>query len=122
MELTPRQAKEHVRQLLAHEPENAQGKDAPAISVREMWTHLFEQSLQGNMTQVQFVKGVQQFCQHGNGRDDDRVDYDALCNHVVRMGRAFNALVQQRAKEDEGKFAPLLAELKKYFKELSDER
>jgi hypothetical protein len=94
----------------------------PAISVKELWNHLFELSLQGNMTHAQFVKGVQLVCQHGNGKDDDRVDYEALCRYVIRMGRAFNALVQQRAKEDEGKFPPLLTELKKYFKALTEEK
>eukprot|EP01032_Pedospumella_encystans_P016863 gene16863-19219_t len=107
-------------QIRCNETEMTQ-KD-PAISVKEMWNHLFELGLQGGMNHVQFVKGVQLVCQHANGKDDDRVDYEALCRYVVRMGRAYNALVQQRAKEDEGKFAPLLAELKKYFQSITDEK
>jgi hypothetical protein len=107
-------------QIRCNETELTQ-KD-PAISVKEMWNHLFELSLQGGMSHAQFIKGVQLVCQHGNGKDDDRVDYEALCRYVIRMGRAFNALIQQRAAEDEGKFAPLLVELKKYFKDLSQEK
>jgi hypothetical protein len=107
-------------QIRCNETEMTQ-KD-PAISVKEMWNHLFELGLQGAMAHVQFVKGVQLVCQHANGKDDDRVDYEALCRYVVRMGRAFNVLVQQRTKEDEGKFPPLLAELKKYFKDLTEEK
>lgn len=107
-------------QIRCNETELTQ-KD-PAISVKEMWNHLFELGLQGGMTHVQFLKGVQLVCQHGNGKDDDRVDYEALCRYIVRMGRSFNALLQQRAAEDEGKFQPLLTELKKYFRDLSEEK
>jgi len=107
-------------QIRCNETEMTQ-KD-PAISVKEMWNHLFELGLQGGMSTTQFIKGVQLVCQHANGKDDDRVDYEALCRYVIRMGRAYNALVQQRHKEDEGKFGPLLAELKKYFKALSEEK
>jgi Ca2+-binding EF-hand superfamily protein len=103
------------------ETEHLQSKD-PAISVKEMWNHLFELGLQGGMTAVQFLKGVQLVCRDGNGKDDDRVDYDALCKYTIRMGRSFNSLVQQRSAEDEGKFAPMLLELKKYFKDLSQEK
>lgn len=103
------------------ETEQLQSRD-PAISVKELWTHLFELSLQGSMTQLQFLKSVQLLCRDSSGRDDDRVDYDVLCKYVIRMGREFNALVQKRIAEDEGKFGPLLAELKKYFKDLSQEK
>ncbi len=107
-------------QIRCNETELTQ-KD-PAISVKEMWNHLYELGLQGGMTHVQFLKGVQLVCQHGNGKDDDRVDYEALCRYIIRMGRSFNALLQTRAAEDEGKFTPLLVELKKYFRDISEEK
>lgn len=94
----------------------------PAISVKELWNHLFELDLQGTMTPPQFLKGVQIICQNASGRDDDRVDYNALAKNIIRMGRSYNTIVQQRAKQDEGTFAPLLLELKKYFKDLAEEK
>jgi Ca2+-binding EF-hand superfamily protein len=94
----------------------------PAISVKELWNHLFELNLQGNMTQPQFLKGVQLVCRDSSGRDDDRVDYNALAKYVVRMGRAYNAAVQKRTKEDEGKFGPLLLEIKKFFRDIAEEK
>jgi len=94
----------------------------PAISVKELWNHLFELNLQGNMTQPQFLKGVQLVCRDSSGRDDDRVDYNALAKYVVRMGRAYNTLIQKRTKEDEGKFGPLLLEVKKFFRDIADEK
>jgi len=106
-------------QIRCHETELTQ-KD-PAISVRELWNIMFEASLHGSMTQLQFMKGLVIICQHGTGKEDDRVDYEAFCKYIIRMGRAFNNLVQQRNKEDSEKFPPMLEELKKYFKGLSQE-
>lgn len=93
----------------------------PSITVKEFWTILFELGLQGNMSQLQFVQGVQLLCERGNGKEDDRVDYEALCRYIVRMGRAYNQLVQDRAKEDEKLFWPLLEEMKHFFSALADE-
>ena len=50
------------------------------------------------------------------------MDYESLVKLVIRMGRAFNSLVQDRARQDDLTFPPLLDELKKYFQELSRER
>ena len=58
----------------------------------------------------------------GDGKDDGRVDYETLGKLVIRMGRAFNAIVQERNKQDEEKFPSLLADLKLYFQELSKEK
>ena len=38
------------------------------------------------------------------------------------MGRAFNAIVQERNNQDDEKFPSLLADLKSYFQELSKEK
>ncbi len=97
-------------------------RNQPSISVKEFWTLLFEKRLQGAMSKAQYVKGVQFVCSEGNGRDDDRVDHETLCRYVVRMGRGFNQLVQERARADEGRFFPLVADLKKYFKDLAQEK
>ena len=94
----------------------------PSISVKEMWHLLFELGLQGGMTHEQFVRGVLLVCERSTGKDDDRVDFEALCRYVVRMGRAFNSLCQERAKADEGRFGPLMAELKEFFSGLADEK
>ena len=60
--------------------------------------------------------------QGGEGKEEDRVDYESLGKLVIRMGRAFNAIVQEKTKADDEKFPPLLNDLKKYFQELSKEK
>jgi Ca2+-binding EF-hand superfamily protein len=91
------------------------------ISIKEFWNILFELKLQGNMQKQQYLKGIQLLCLHGNNRDDDRVDYSTLCKYVIRMGRSYNGLLQEKRKEMEKNFHPLLMELKRYFKQLCDE-
>jgi hypothetical protein len=98
-------------------------RNQSSISSKEFWNILFEKRLQGGLSKAQFVKGIQLVCAEGSGgRDDDRVNYEMLCRYVVRMGRGFNQVVQERARMDEGAFAPLVAELKKYFQDLSEEK
>jgi hypothetical protein len=77
-------------------------------------------NLRGGMRAEQFAKGVSLFCQRQDAADDDRVDFEALCRNIVKMGRAFLQLLQEHARRDEGKFQPLLDDLKKYFEELTN--
>jgi Ca2+-binding EF-hand superfamily protein len=104
---------------LCHETEMTTNEQD--ISIKELWNILFELKLQGNMSKTQYLKGIQVLSLHGNNRDDDRVDYSTLCKYVIRMGRSYNGLLQERRKEMEKNFHPLLIELKKYFKQLCEE-
>jgi Ca2+-binding EF-hand superfamily protein len=97
-------------------------QNQPGVSVKEFWNLLSEFKMVGSMSKSQFIKGIQLVSEAGNGRDEDRVDYAALVKVAVRMGRAFNAQLQEREKEVDKQFAPLLADMKKFFKGLCDER
>eukprot|EP01038_Epipyxis_sp_PR26KG_P005601 gene5601-7730_t len=102
--------------------DSAYAVDDSNVTVKDLWNILFELGLHGVMTTSQFIKGIQFLSRNGHGRDEDVVNYDALCSYVIRMGRAFHSLVQERSKIDESKFVPLAADLKKYFKDLSEEK
>lgn len=92
------------------------------ISVKEFWNLLYELRLQGSMSKQQFVKGIQLVCVAGHGGDEDRVDYSSLCKYAIRMGRAYLAKIQEKNRETDKNFAPLLVELKKYFQLLCQEK
>lgn len=91
------------------------------ISVREFWNLLNEFKMQGNLTKAQFIKGVQLVAEAGHGQDEDRVDYVALIKIAVRMGRAFASQLQEKEREVDRHFAPLLADLKKFFQAICNE-
>jgi len=92
------------------------------VSGKELWALVIDMKMQGNMTREMFIRSLKYLTIGGDGKDEDRVDYESLVKLVVRMGRAFNSLVQDRARQDDLAFPPLLEELKKYFQELSRER
>lgn len=46
-----------------------------------------------------------------NVEPSNRVDYESLCKHVIRMGRAFNAQVQARNAEKEKKYIKMKEDL-----------
>lgn len=96
------------------------GSDAAVgeISVKSFWQTLGDKKLQGTMSRGQFDKGVKFLVHDGTGKDDDPMDYVSIAKYVVRMGRAFNSLVQQRRVVDEKKFAQLRASLKKELLEI----
>ncbi len=109
-----------LTELLNECVETSLSKKHPSITVRDLWAILHEMNLRGGMRAEQFAKGVSLFCQRQDAADDDRVDFEALCRNIVKMGRAFLQLLQEHAKRDEGKFQPLLDDLKKYFEELTN--
>jgi len=83
------------------------------ISSEILWRQIGEHRLQGNMARAQFEKGVQFVCLDGRGRNDDPVDFLSLCRYVIRMGRAYNGMVQERRNVDGRKFQHLFAALQK---------
>lgn len=91
------------------------------LTIKDFWNLLFEFRLQGNITKVQYIKGIQLLCETGNGKDDDYLDYNTLCKYIIRMGRGYMSLLQEKRKEIEKNFIPLLLELKKYFQTLCAE-
>jgi hypothetical protein len=100
---------------------NSYAASTSGLTIKDFWNLLFEFRLQGTITKVQFVKGIQLLCESGNGKDDDYIDYNTLCKYVIRMGRGYMSVLQEKRKEIEKQFVPLLLELKKYFKSLCAE-
>jgi hypothetical protein len=92
-----------------------------SVTLRDLWSILCELKLNGAMTKLQFEKGVKYVVTDGAGQDDDLVDYEALCRYTVRMGRAYNSLLQERRLADEKRFAALWSTLKREFKEMARE-
>ena len=58
-----------------------------------------EINLRGSLSKKQFDTCVNYVVHDGKSRDDSPVDYEALCNYIIRMGEA-NA---KREKEIEGR-------------------
>jgi hypothetical protein len=93
------------------------------ISVKELWNLLFELKLRGAMTKEQFEKGILYVLEDDTSSNPNRkpvvdsdsgdVNYEALCRYIIRMGRAFNSLVQEKKKNDARNFETLLAGLLK---------
>jgi hypothetical protein len=73
---------------------------AGSISKKELWSLLFELKLKGNISTKQFDSGLAHLMfSTKNEHDGIFVDYESLCRHIVRMGRAFNEIAQKKRKE-----------------------
>jgi Ca2+-binding EF-hand superfamily protein len=83
------------------------------ISSDILWRKLSEFRLQGSMTRSQYESGIHFVSMDGSGRADDPIDFKSLCRYVIRMGRAYNGLVQERRNVDSRKFSQAFASLQK---------
>lgn len=82
--------------------------NAGTISKKELWALLFELKLKGNMTSKQFDQGIAHLTFSTQEKSEETfVDYESLCRHIVRMGRAYNAIAQERRKEIETNYQML---------------
>lgn len=95
-------------------------KKQKSITVGDLWSILYETKIRGNMTKIQFDKGIKYILRDSSGTDDDLVDYDALCRYTVRIGRAHNALIQEQRQLQQKKFEQLTAALKKELLALTE--
>jgi Ca2+-binding EF-hand superfamily protein len=103
------------------------------ISVKELWNLMFELKIQtqNNISKAQFEKGIRYLVNDprdlvlASGKNVDsydvQVDYRALTRYVVRMGRAHEALVEEKKASDDAKFHQLKADLKRYLRTLDQE-
>jgi len=96
--------------------------DYKGLSSETLWRQIGEHRLQGNMTRAQFESGVQFVCLDGRGRNDDPVDFLSLCRYVIRMGRAYNGMVQERRNVDGRKFQSSFASLQKQLIQMDASR
>ena len=102
------------------------------VSAKELWNILFELKLRGGMSREQFEKGVTYVTDEpdpvepkrraskaaADTKDavsDGEINYEALCRYIVRMGRAYNAMVQEKRNQDKKTFDALFANLRKEF-------
>lgn len=99
--------------VAADKRSSAGGQAAREITVKTFWQLLSEKKLNGSMTRGQYEKGIKFVVHDGTGKDNDPMDYESVTKYVVRMGRTFNMIVQQRRVVDEKKFTQLRASLKK---------
>lgn len=82
--------------------------NAGSISKKELWSLLFELKLKGNITAKQYDQGLSHLMFSANEKSEEiLVDYESLCRHIIRMGRAFNAMAQEKGKETESKYQTL---------------
>ncbi len=116
-----------------------------SVSVKDLWNIIFELKLRGSMTKDQFEKSIHYLLYDeedskkpssastvsGKGVSaggvpagvgvgvgvsrDAQVDIEALCRYVVRMGRAYNAMVQEKRNADTKMFQGMLDTLMKEF-------
>ena len=82
--------------------------NAGSISKKELWTLLYEFKLKGNMTNKQYDQGIANLSFCDNQKNDEVVvDYESLCRYIVRMGRAYNSLIQEKKKETDKNYKAL---------------
>jgi hypothetical protein len=82
--------------------------NAGSISKKELWSLLFELKLKGNISTKQYDSGLVHLMFPSNSKSDEiLVDYESLCRHIVRMGRAFNEIAQKRRKEIDSNYQVL---------------
>jgi len=81
-----------------------------AVTKKELWTILSELKLKGGMSHRQFEAAIDHItCEadEGNPKGEELVDYESLCRYVIRMGRAYNSLIQEQKKAVEAKYSKM---------------
>eukprot|EP00607_Mallomonas_marina_P005816 CAMPEP_0182438276 /NCGR_PEP_ID=MMETSP1167-20130531/85644_1 /TAXON_ID=2988 /ORGANISM="Mallomonas Sp, Strain CCMP3275" /LENGTH=934 /DNA_ID=CAMNT_0024631551 /DNA_START=1 /DNA_END=2802 /DNA_ORIENTATION=- len=102
-----------------------------SVSALDLWSLLGELKIRGDITRGQFDQGIK-YMMYVSKYDSDAekrskskdgkipttdtslIDYQTFCRYIVRMGRAFNAKVQENRKDVEKRFQDL-------FRSLQDE-
>lgn len=109
----------------------SQGKSG-SVSVKELWNILTEVKMRGGMAKAQYEKSIAYVLEKRTtskgasevkaaAKEDDLVDYEALCRYVIRMGRGYNAMIQERKKEDAEKFEGMREKLINALKVMVEE-
>lgn len=83
------------------------------VTVGELWDIFHDLKLMGDLARPQYEKGLKYLLMEGTGKDSDEVDYESLCRYTIRMGRAYNEMMQESLIVDEKKYKELKTELKK---------
>jgi len=98
-------------------------QDDSLLSLDELWAILCDLKLRGTLTKEQFKKHAEVVKRGGRtggggarpamGGNQDMYDFEALCRYTVRMGRAYNKLVQEKRIADNEQYAKMKVALQK---------
>lgn len=89
------------------ELETAQG----VVSDRDLWFILSELNLKENISKQQYEDGIAFYAVDPKKKFSEGIDFESLCRGVVRMGRAYNAQIQEKQKSDTELYLRLKASL-----------
>jgi Ca2+-binding EF-hand superfamily protein len=109
-----------ITDLQASCTEVEQKKDkstSATVAPKDLWSLLSDFNLRGTMNRTQFDQGTKLFTDFVGKENNERVDYSAFCHNIVRMGRAFNALLQERQTLEDKKYSQLKSALYSQLKE-----
>lgn len=82
--------------------------NAGSTSKKELWNLLYEFKLKGNMSNKQYESGIAHLSYCDDKKSDEiYVDFESLCRYIVRMGRAYNSLIQEKKKEMDANYQAL---------------
>lgn len=103
-----------VTELEAACAETLLTQDDSLVALEELWGIVCDLKLRGTLTKEQFGKHAEVVKRGGSGRDKkDLYDFEALCRYTVRMGRAYNKLVQAKRIADNDLYAKLRLAMQK---------
>ena len=95
------------------EIESSQG----AITDKDMWAILSEMKLKDGITKQQFDDGALFYAMDKKQKLAKGIDFESMCRGIIKMGRAYNFMIQERRKVD----TKLYSDLKKgLLKELTE--
>lgn len=91
------------------ELETAQG----VVSDKDLWFILSEINLRDNIGKQQFEAGAEYYAIDPKKKLSAGIDFESFCRGVVRMGRAYNAQLQERKKSETELYNSLKKSLQK---------
>jgi Ca2+-binding EF-hand superfamily protein len=84
---------------------------AGTVSDKDLWFILSELDMKKGVSKNQFDAGISHFCIDPKAKISGGIDYEWFCRSIIRMGRAFNFMVQQKKKDDLNTYNTLKVEL-----------
>jgi len=105
-------------QAACNDLEQKKDKSSSAtITIKDLWALIGDLNLRGMMNKSQFDKGVKRFTDFVGKENGERVDYSAFCENIVRMGRSFIKILQERQSAEDKSYLQLKST---FFIELKD--
>ncbi len=78
-----------------------------AVSDRDLWFIVGEMNLKDAISKQQFDAGTLYYAMDPKEKLAKGIDFESMCRGIVRMGRAYNSMIQQRRKADAELYATL---------------